>query len=196
MSDRTGLRLARARRHIALAALSLLTIVTAAEPGWPQSAPPSASFTTQQPASPNLADPGAPRAAEPSAALREENPGLISEIGKLIQNPSSMLPSFKGARETIDELNTSAKGATESLTRLGGPSSMETGHTLCPVSANGGPDCKLASDQLCRAKGFKEGKSLAIDAVEKCSPKVLIPGRARKPDDCRTENFVTRAMCQ
>jgi hypothetical protein len=25
---------------------------------------------------------------------------------------------------------------------------------------------------------------------------VLIPGRARKPDDCRTDNYVTTALCQ
>jgi hypothetical protein len=25
---------------------------------------------------------------------------------------------------------------------------------------------------------------------------VLIPGRQRKPDDCRTDNYVTSALCQ
>jgi len=57
-------------------------------------------------------------------------------------------------------------------------------------------DLKAAADKLCQAKGLKEGKSLSTDSVEACSAKVLIPGRARKPDDCRTDNFVTRALCQ
>jgi hypothetical protein len=54
----------------------------------------------------------------------------------------------------------------------------------------------MAADKLCVAKAFKEGKSLTTDSVEVCSPKVLIPGRTRKPDDCRTDNYVTRALCQ
>jgi hypothetical protein len=193
MSDQIRRSIAASRGRIAVTTLSLLTIAAAPNAAWPQTAPPpSASLTTQP--SPSLS---APDPASPPAAVREDDSGLVSQIGKLIQNPSSMLPSLKGARDTIEELNTSAKGATESLSKLGGPSSMVTGRTLCPVSANGGgPDCKPASDQMCQAKGFKEGKSLSIDAVEKCSAKMLIPGRARKPDDCRTENFVTRAMCQ
>ena len=68
--------------------------------------------------------------------------------------------------------------------------------SVCPVAANGAPDCKIAADKLCQSKGYKEGKSLNMDSAETCSPKVLIPGRTRKPDDCRTDNFVTRAMCQ
>ena len=67
---------------------------------------------------------------------------------------------------------------------------------ICPVSANGAPDCKPAADKLCQTKGFKEGKSLTTDSAETCSAKVLIPGRARKPGDCRTDNYVTRALCQ
>jgi hypothetical protein len=33
-------------------------------------------------------------------------------------------------------------------------------------------------------------------AAEKCSPIVFVPGHKRGPNDCRTENFVTRAICQ
>jgi hypothetical protein len=73
---------------------------------------------------------------------------------------------------------------------------MAEGRIKCPVSANGASDCKAAADKLCQAKGLKEGKSLSTDSVEACSAKVLIPGRTRKPDDCRTDSFVTRALCQ
>ncbi len=83
----------------------------------------------------------------------------------------------------------------ETLSRLAKPL-LVTGRMICPVSANGAPDCKVASDKLCQTKGFKEGKSLTIDSAETCSAKVLIPGRTRKPDDCRTDNYVTRALCQ
>ena len=54
----------------------------------------------------------------------------------------------------------------------------------------------LINDKLCQAKGIKEGKSLDTDAAEKCSAKVYLPGYKRGPGDCRTENYVTRALCQ
>ena len=117
-------------------------------------------------------------------------------MGKMFEKSMSILPTLKSPGETIDDLNARAKDAGDSLTRLAKPSSMVTGRMGCPVAANGAPDCKAGADKLCRSKGFKEGKSLNGDSAETCSPKVLIPGRARKPDDCRTDNYVTRALCQ
>jgi hypothetical protein len=121
-------------------------------------------------------------------------------MGKVLEKSLSILPTLKSPSETLEDLNARAKDAAkdagEGLSRLTSPSSMATGRALCPASANGAPDCKVAAGKLCVAKGFKEGKSLTTDSVEVCSPKVLIPGRARKPDDCRTDNFVTRALCQ
>ena len=46
---------------------------------------------------------------------------------------------------------------------------MVAGRMICPVSANGAPDCKLGADKLCQSKGFKEGKSLNTDSAETCS---------------------------
>jgi hypothetical protein len=139
----------------------------------------------------------APSEAAPPAhpPAHQENTGLINEIGKMFDK----LPTWKSPGATIDDLNArardAAKDATDTLSRLATPS-MVTGRLACPVSANGAPDCKAAADKLCQGKGFKEGKSLATDAAEACSAKVLIPGRTRKPDDCRTDTFVTRALCQ
>ena len=97
-------------------------------------------------------------------------------------------------------MNTRAKDATkdagEGLSRLAKPSLMVTGRMGCPVSANGAPDCKAGADRLCQSKGYKEGKSLDTDAAEKCSPKVYLPSYKRQPGDCKTENYVTRALCQ
>ena len=110
-----------------------------------------------------------------------------------------MLPTLKSPKEAIDDLNARAKDmtkdATDSLSRLT-KSSMATGRVACPVSANGAPDCKAASDRLCQSKGFKEGKSLATDTTRNCSAKSLLMGGKPDERDCRTENFVTRAMCQ
>ena len=122
-----------------------------------------------------------------------ENPGLIHEMGKLFDK---IVPPLKSPGEALQDLNTKAKDASEALTKFATPSSMVSGRVICPVAPNGVPDCKSGADKLCQSKGYKEGKSLNTDSAETCSAKVLIPGRARKPDDCRTDNYVTSALCQ
>ena len=117
-------------------------------------------------------------------------------MGKLLEKSLSILPTLKSPSETIDDLTARARDAGESLSRLAKPASMVTGRTGCPVAANGAPDCKAGADRLCQSKGYKEGKSLDTDAAEKCSAKVYLPGHKREPGDCRTENYVTRALCQ
>lgn len=154
----------------------LLLLLAAGGTGWPQSAPPALGLQEQ----------GSQAAPPPSAApAREENPGLINEMGKLFDKLPSILPPIKSPGETMNDLS-----------RLAKPSAMVSGRVACPASSNGAPDCRLAADQLCQSKGYKEGKSLNADSAEKCSAKVLIPGRQRKPDDCRTDTVVTSALCQ
>lgn len=156
----------------------LLLLLGAGETGWSQSAPPSLGLQEQGPQA-------APPPSTPPPPAREDNPGLINEMGKLFDKLPSILPPIKSPSETMNDLS-----------RLARPSTMVSGRMVCPASPNGGPDCKPAADQLCQSKGYREGKSLNADAVEKCSAKVLIPGRQRKPDDCRTDTFVTSALCQ
>lgn len=166
----------------------MLTIF--AETGWPQGAPPSAlgvQSPAQQPQS-------APQQVGPPPSV--ENPGLINEIGKLFEKSKSLLPPLKSPGEALEELNAGAKGAGESLSSVAKPSVMVSGRTACLVAANGAPDCKAGADRLCQSKGYKDGNSLDTDAAEKCSPKVYVPGYKRQPGDCRTENYVTRAVCQ
>ncbi|MGB3866029.1 MAG: hypothetical protein WBA29_10420, partial [Xanthobacteraceae bacterium] len=75
--------------------------------------------------------------------------------------------------------------------------SMRKGREKCPVASDGAADCKAAADALCRAHGYKEGKSTDTDATEKCSAEaLLLSGRKSQPGACRTEYFVTGAWCQ
>jgi hypothetical protein len=194
MSDRTGNLVTHSRMPAATAALLMAMI--AAGVAWPEAAaPPPSSLGIQAPAPQPLPQQSEP-APPPAAPAREVNPGLINEIGKMFDK----LPTLKGTQETIEDFNArardAAKDASESLSRLAKPSSMVAGRMICPVSTNGAPDCKSGADKLCQAKGYKEGKSLNTDSAETCSARVLIPGRARKPDDCRTDNYVTTALCQ
>jgi hypothetical protein len=207
MLDRAGHLIAQSRTHVATANAALLLLTIAAGAAWPQAAPPSSppsSLGVQGPAQQAVPDRSTPQQGEPAPSpappAHEENPGLINEMGKLFEKSLSILPSLKSPGETIDDLNArakdAAKDASDSLSRLAKPSSMVAGRMICPVSANGAPDCKVGADKLCQTKGFREGNSLNTDSAETCSAKVLIPGRTRKPDDCRTDNYVTRALCQ
>ncbi len=178
--------LAQARAHVttAMLAASILLIVTAN--AWSQAEAPPSSRDGQAPAQQTIPQQDAPAPPQPS---REENPGLLNELGKMFDK----FPTLKSPQQTIEDLNARARDAASWLAK---PSSMVSGRIICPVSANGAADCKLGADKLCQTKGFKEGKSLNVDAAQTCSAKVLIPGRTRKPDDCRTDNYVTSALCQ
>ena len=179
------------RPQLATAGLVASMLAISSEAGWPQAAPPP-TLGVQSPAQQPLPPQAAPQQTEPP---REENPGLINEIGKLFEKSKSLLPPLKSPSETLDELNAGAKDA-GGLSNLARPSIMVSGRAACLVAANGAPDCKAGADRLCQSKGYKEGKSLDTDAAEKCSPKVYLPGYKRQPGDCRTENYVTRALCQ
>jgi len=200
MLDRSGNLIALSGTCAAAASAALLMSLIAAGAAWPQAAAPPPSLGIQTPAQQAAPEPPALPPGEPSPSssppAREENPGLFNEMGKLFEKSLSILPRLKSPQETIEDLNTQTKDAGDSLTRLAKPSSMVTGRMGCPVAGNGAPDCKAGADKLCQAKGFKEGKSLDTDAAEKCSAKVYLPGYKRGPGDCRTENYVTRALCQ
>jgi hypothetical protein len=191
--------IAQARAHVVTATAAMAMLVIAAGAGWPQGAsPPSLGVQdpgVQQPVQQTAPQQGQP-APSPLPPVPAENPGLLKEIGKMFDK----LPTLKSPGETMDDFNARAKDAardaSDSLSRLAKPSSMVSGRMICPVSANGAPDCKVGADKLCQSKGFKDGNSLTTDSAETCSARVLIPGRTRKPDDCRTDNYVTRALCQ
>ena len=123
----------------------------------------------------------APPAAVP--APPKDNPGFLNEIGKLFKDTPSLVPSLVPSWS----LPSLGSGSLNTVVR---------GRMVCPVAANGAPDCKVASDKLCQTKGYKEGKSLDTDAAQTCSPKAMIPGRKQEEGDCKTEKFVTQALCQ
>jgi hypothetical protein len=193
MSELTAGLLAAIR---ALLATALVTMVFATDVAWPQAldAPPVA-LTDPVQAPPDRA---APQSGETAPAVsRAENPGLFNEIGKLFDNPPSIFPSLplKSPRQAIEDFNARTKDAGDGLSRLA-PPSVVRGRMVCPVAINGAPDCKAASDKLCQTKGFKEGKSLDTDQAQSCSAAALLSGGNRLPGNCRTDNYVTRALCQ
>jgi len=199
MPDRIGHLSKSFGTAFAAACLALSMLALASDAGWSQGAP-QPSLGVQSPAQQPVPQGPAPQQTEPPP--QPENPGLINEIGKLLEKSKSILPSLKSPGETDpntraqDTAKDAAKDTGDSRPNIALPSIMVTGRAACLVSANGAPDCKAGADKLCQTKGYREGKSLDTDAAEKCSPKVFIPGRKREPGDCKTENYVTRAICQ
>jgi hypothetical protein len=182
--------------------MALLATMAATGRVWPQAAqPPTASFQAdpaQAPASRARPDQVTPRLAEPAPPPRVENPGLFNEIGKLFDNRSSIfpaIPTLKSPREAIDNFNAGAKDAGDGLSRLTTPLIVR-GRMVCPPAANGAPDCQAGSDKLCQTKGYKQGKSLDTDSAQSCSAAALLSGGNRQPGNCRTNYYVTRALCQ
>lgn len=165
-----------------------LASVSGATAAWPQQAQPQLQVAPSQQQAP--AQPG----PAPSPPERS-NPGLVEEIGKLLKDSASGLRStLPSPGQALEGLNSGARDATDSLKRIATPSgqTMASGRTLCPPAANGAPDCKRGADQLCKEKGYAEGRSVDIESTQKCSAKSYFSGQGA----CRTENFVTRAVCQ
>ena len=177
-----------------------------------------AAAQTAQPASP----PAAQTTPEPA---KSENQGLLNEIGKLFGKPVDLFPSLKLTPETASPTPPAASTppaaappvvaaptpqpppvappapapavATPAAPPTGGRiPQMVTGRSSCPFSANGAPDCKTGADLLCKTKGFTSGSSLDMDSSHNCSKEALLAGARTLKDICKTETFVTRAMCQ
>lgn len=193
MLNRIECRTAGRVAQIAFATISLLVFAFASHQtrAAPEiTAPPSAA-----PADATVPEPAAPAPDDsPPAEKPRENPGLINEIGKLFSNPPSIFPALKSPKETLEDFNAGTKGVGDSLSRLATSPNVK-GRVACPISANGAPDCKAASDKLCQSKGFKQGKSLDTDSAQSCSAESLLTGRKTEAS-CRTSHYVTRALCQ
>jgi hypothetical protein len=166
-----------------LAAAIVLLMIAPAEHAWPQAASRPAPSAQDVPAASSPQEEPAP----PQPA-RKENPGLLNEIGKILEHPSSVLPAWKSPKETIDD-------AADALSRLARSPGVK-GRVVCPTAPNGAPDCKAAADRLCQNNGFKEGNSLDVDTTRSCSARSLLLGGKPDESQCRTETWVTRAVCR
>lgn len=177
----------RGRTTLMVTAITVVWVTAAASQ---QAQPQLQVAPSQQPA---------PTTQPAPAPAEQSNPGLVEELGKLLKDSASGLKStLSGSGQALDGLNSSAKdaakGATDGLKRIAPLSgqTVATGRTLCPAAANGAPDCKLAAELLCKEKGYSAGSSVDIESAQKCSAKAYFSGQSA----CRTENFVTRAVCQ
>jgi hypothetical protein len=119
----------------------------------------------------------------------------FNNLGDNLKNAGSKLDSFGreagiAAKTTVN----TAKDAADAVSKLPNARVM-TGHEKCVTSPNGAPDCVTAANALCKAKGFEGGKSVDMTTAEVCPTRVWMSGRLADAS-CKTETFVSRALCQ
>ena len=136
--------------------------------------------------------------ASPPPAQGE--PGFLESVGKWLDDQAA------GAKDAAKALGHEAgalanstaeksKDAAGELTRKLPQTGVVAGHEVCKIAPNGAPDCDAAANLICKAKGFQSGKSVDTTTAETCPAKVYMAGRATGPE-CKTETFVSSALCQ
>jgi len=174
------------------------TAQTRAEPPKPASDAPAATLT-----------PPAPAPTPPA-----ENPGFVGVLGNWMQQGMTSMSTgidamFGAAKGAADAASTMAKGAAgvakgaadaavdtaAGVTMLPVPG-VASGHEQCLLAANGAPDCRVAAEALCRARGFATGTSVDFVTSEKCQPPYRSSSRNTPEGVCTLEHFVTRALCK
>jgi hypothetical protein len=145
------------------------------------------------------------RVQQPTPSQQNE-PGVLESLGRWLDRQSdSLTSSFKDAGKGVENFGREAgvaaqttvegaKDAAGSVVRI--PAArVVTGHEVCKVAPNGAPDCVAAATAMCKARGFEGGKSADMTTADVCPAKVYLSGRNSGPE-CRTETFVSRALCQ
>ncbi len=133
---------------------------------------------------------------------KPEEPGLFESIGRWFDNLGS---SFKDAGKGVEnfgrEAGVAAKSTVEGARDAAGAvariptARVVTGHEKCRTAPNGAPDCVAAATAMCKARGFVSGTSADMTTAETCPAQVYLSGR-NSGAECRTETFVSRALCQ
>ena len=144
--------------------------------------------------------------AAPSSETRQEDTGFFAAVGRWFsQQSANVNATFKDARQKVEGFSQDAgaaakstvEGAKDAAGAVARIPNVRTvsGHEKCQVAPNGAPDCVAAANAICKTKGFDSGRSLDMTTAEICPPKVWMAGRSTGPE-CRTETFVSRAVCQ
>ena len=141
-----------------------------------------------------------------SSGSKGESDNVFQSVGRWFEEQGDKISSaFKDAGKNVESFGheagvaakttvDGAKDAAGAVARI--PNArVISGHEKCKNAPNGAPDCVAAAGNLCKAKGFESGKSVDMTTAEVCSAQVYLSGRNSGPG-CRTETFVSRALCQ
>jgi hypothetical protein len=135
---------------------------------------------------------------------KPDDPGFFGSVGRWVDQQVGGAKDMFGnlgheagvaARTTADTATDAAKDAAATITSNLPAKSVVSGHEVCRTAPNGAPDCEAAATVICKAKGFTAGKSVDMTTAENCPAKVYMAGRSSGPE-CKTETFVSSAICQ
>jgi hypothetical protein len=159
-----------------------------------------------QPTAPVVPSPAPPAAAAPAETAPAKKEGFLDAIERWWdKSASDFKASVDESKESWRKLNernekaardaaAAAKEAAEALSKLSGARIVD-GREVCEVAPNGSPDCNVAAEKICKAKGFGAGKSADIQTNRKCSARAWLSGNPAE-SACIMETVVTKAACQ
>ncbi len=126
----------------------------------------------------------------PGAAQAPRADGLFGKMGRWIdQSIARAGAAWRGKSEAAPSEAGNAAGLLPNT-------KIVSGRERCETAANGAPDCSVAAEALCRAKGLAAGGTLDVQSVEKCPARAWISGTQPARGECRTESYVQRALCR
>jgi hypothetical protein len=180
----------------------------------------AAAQTRAEPPKPANDPPAAAPAPAPPPPPAADSPGFVGAFGNWMQQGvTSMSTGFDAmvgaAKGAADAASTVAKGAADAAKGAAGvavdgvsklpAAGLASGREQCTLAGNGAPDCRVAAEALCRARGYGTGTSVDFETSEKCPPPYRTSGRDtpyrlssqdRPEGVCTMEHFVTRALCK
>jgi hypothetical protein len=145
-----------------------------------------------------------PEAGGPGSAAPT---GVLDALGRWLgQSKATLDEGIKSTQDAIGGIGTAATGAAKDaanaaqqatglVTGLPG-TRIVGGRERCSVAVNGAPDCAGAANALCRVNGLEFGRALDINSRQKCPAWVWWSNRRPVERECKTENFVVRAICR
>jgi hypothetical protein len=155
----------------------------------------AAAQTVSEPLTPPSGPPAvAPAPAPPPAT---EGPGLAGVFGTWLQQGmtsmgngfDAMMDAAKGvAKGAADAAKGAADVAVDGVTKLT-VAGVASGREQCAIAGNGAPDCQVAAEALCRARGFGTGASVDFVTAEKCQPPYRASGRDTPEGACTLGAF-------
>jgi hypothetical protein len=66
----------------------------------------------------------------------------------------------------------------------------------CRTAGNGAPDCQTSAADVCRGKGFKDGRPLDVSTQQECPARVMMSGQPPADGACIDKTFLLRVICQ
>jgi hypothetical protein len=151
--------------------------------------------------------PDAPSSAPPSTPAPSEPQGFFDAFGNWVQQGVATAGAGFGAMVGAvgGQASNAAKGAADAARNAATGvaklpvTSVSAGRERCTLARNGAPDCRVAAETLCRAKGYVGGTSVDFETVENCPRRRRVSGgdvRDAPEGVCTLEHFVTKALCQ